>query len=134
VEGAFDVRVDVELRLLDGRANTGTGGQMDDGVKTAHIERFSHEQRIGDVTFAKLHLGAERSQVFTFDGRVVVVVDVVDDGDLARFVAKQPFDGMGADEAGAASDKNVHERRMGRRGFRPPKASINDQRTDNCKT
>ena len=122
VESALDVRVDVELWLLDGGAHAGAGGQMDDGVKMALVEDFGHKKWVGDVSLAEFDLGAERLEIFALDGGVVVVVEAVEDGDLARVVTEQALDSVGADKSSPSSDKNVHE------------AGIYRQGQDKCKT
>lgn len=81
--GADDVDVAIEGRLGEGGADAGAGGEVDDEVEFSGGEYFVEQRAVADVAFDQRVGGVAevRGDVFAFDARVVVVVEVVEDGD-----------------------------------------------------
>lgn len=109
VEGAFDVDVDVEFRCLNGGADTGARGQVDDGIGLKVGDGGGDEGRVGQLAFIHGHAVLKAADVGAFDGGVVVGVEAVENGDAIRAIAQQALHGVRADESGTASDENFHD-------------------------
>ena len=85
---------------------------MDDTVELVSGEGALDEHGVADVAFDELDVSEEPGDVAAFDGGVVVVVEVIEDGDFVP-VAEERLDEMRADEAGATGDEKMRGRGVG---------------------
>ena len=123
-----DVAFNVAVRVLDGVAHAGLGGQVDNPVEPVFAEAGFHcgavcqvgaDEGVGAAGFGGG--GFQLLQPRFFQGGVVVVVDAVE-ADHAVAAFEQPLGGVKADEAGVTGDEYVHNLRSvcsaGKRYFR----------------
>ncbi len=103
VESALDVGVYIELRLLDGRADPGTGGQVNHRVILPLCESPLNDFWIPQVTFHEgdtiLHCG----DVVPLDVGGVIVIEVVKNANFGP-LGEQTLDRVGSDETCAAGN------------------------------
>ena len=117
VEVADDVRFDVGARVLDGVAHPGLGGEVDHDAETVVREqgrhpRFAREIHLGEL---EARVVVEDDQALLFEGRVVVVVQVVHADDAAAFV-EEALGEVEADETGGAGDEDGFVQEIGHWG------------------
>lgn len=103
---ADDVAVDVCVRVLDGVAHPGLGGQVHDTVKALLSKQPGHAFAVGNVQFdeAETWLALQTRETVMLELRRVVVVEVVKTDHLVASRQQQLAD-MHADEAGSAGDE-----------------------------
>ncbi len=49
VKSPVDIGGEIQLRILNGRADSGTGGDVEDGIEVAVCEEFSEQSSIADI-------------------------------------------------------------------------------------
>ena len=104
-----DVAVDVGERVFDGIAHAGLGGKIHHALRLVGGETRFHGLAVGNINtqVSVVRMVGVTGQTGFLDGRVVVVVVVVDADDA--IAAIQQAQGKGrADETGSASDEYLH--------------------------
>jgi hypothetical protein len=96
--------------VLDGVADGGHGGEVDDGFGLVLLEDSEEDVVVAEVGFeeGEVLMGKDVAEVAVFVGAVVVGVEVVEADDLVAS-AEQGFGESGTDETGGAGDENFHE-------------------------
>lgn len=107
VEGAIDIGGEIELGLPDRGPDPGSGGEVNDGVEFAPFKDAVDEVGITNVSFDHLYSIKKARDVEALDFGIIVVVEVVDDGDLVSLIQKG-LDEVGSDKASSAGDQVVH--------------------------
>jgi len=80
VVGAADINVGIEERLSNGGTHTGAGGEVNDSVEAVALEERTERGKVADVGLDEAHTCGEGRDVSAFEGGVVEVVKVVEDG------------------------------------------------------
>ena len=106
---ADDVGLHVGVRILQRVAHAGLRGEVDDGVEVALLEQVLHHHAVGDVVLeeAEVGVGLELFQPRQLQGRVVVVVEVVDADDFVAALQQDLCD-VHADKPGGAGEQDFH--------------------------
>ena len=108
---ANDIALDVGKRVLDGVAHTGLRSEIHHSLRSMRSERIFDSFFVGQINTQVnviLMIGMSSQSRF-FDGRVVVVVVIVDANDgIAAF--QQSHGEIGADKAGRAGDEDFQLR------------------------
>jgi len=109
VHEADEVGVDVGVRILEGIADTGLGGEMDDALGFLGGEEVFDRGSIGEVEAVEAEVGVtgEAGEAGFLEADVVVVVEVVETDDLIA-AGEEFFGRVVADEAGGAGDEDAH--------------------------
>jgi hypothetical protein len=102
---AYQVRVDVGVRVLERVAHPCLRREVHDDDGTHLSEQLRHGLAVGDVQLAEgeARPAVQQLQPRPLQARVVVVVHAVDADDLAAF-GQQPLAQVVADEAGGTRD------------------------------
>ncbi len=82
VERAGDVRVDVELWLLDRRAHSRARGEVDDGVEFALVENALNRGLVAEIRLVNADRIFHRAEICALDSRVVEIVEIVENADF----------------------------------------------------
>lgn len=107
VEGALNVGINVEFWSLDAGTDPRTSGEVNDGIIATRGEGLLDESWIPQVSLMQGDAVTDGTNVFPLDGRIVVVVEAVENASLMA-LAEETFDSMGADESGTAGDEDFH--------------------------
>ena len=91
VKSAVYIGGEVELGRLNGRSYAGAGGEVNDGIEAAFGEGAFDEDGITNVAFDDGDLVLEAGDVQPLDAGVIVVVEIINDGDLV-FLCEERFD------------------------------------------
>ena len=123
---ADDVALDIDVRILDRIAHARLRRQVDDDVEPILFKQFLDQIAIGDaaadegvtgmpgraghdVCFRGRVLGVDLAEAIFLQCGIVVVVEIVEADDVDGIGAvEETEDEVGADEAGAAGNQNVH--------------------------
>jgi hypothetical protein len=108
--GAADVNTGVEKRLLDGGTDAGTSGDVDDSVEPICLKEGASGGGVTDVGFDEAGAASKEGDVAAFEGGVVVVVEVIEDGEVVA-AGEEAFGNVRSDEPGTASEEDIHEDR-----------------------
>jgi hypothetical protein len=111
VQEAAEVGLAIGVRMGDGVAHPGLGGQVHHAVEALGREQRLHPGAVGHVQAleAKARLRRQPGQPGLLERRVVVVVEVVDADHLVA-ARQQALGHVHADEAGRAGDQDFHGR------------------------
>lgn len=107
VKGAIDVGGEVEFGRLDRGPHPGAGCEVDDCVKVTFCKGALNEDGVTNISLDNGDLILKAGNIKPLDLGAVVVVKVVDDGDLMSLCEKS-LDKMGTDESSSSRDKIVH--------------------------
>ena len=79
-----DINIVIEHRISDGRANAGTGGQMNDYIKRI-IDDIIHRAAVADISFDELEVPVLQRicYVTAFNLGVVKGIEIIDSDDVA---------------------------------------------------
>ena len=112
VEEAGEVGLAVGLRVLDGVAHPGLGGQVDDAVEALAREKRVQPGTVGDVEplEREARLRPQARQARFLQRRLVIGIEVVDAHDRVA-ARQQPLGDVHSDEAGGAGDQDFHAAR-----------------------
>ena len=93
--------------MLQRMAHPGLRGEVDHLAGAGAFEHRRHRRRVGQVDAVEFEVlvGPQSRQARLFQGRVVVVVEVVDP-DHPMALGQQALADMHADEAGGAGDQD----------------------------
>ena len=114
VPGAGDIRVDVKLRVFDGRSHSSPRAEMHDRVEFSSMHDARDGTSIAQVGLVELNIATKSSDVRVLDGWVVEVVEVIEDRNGVA-EGETFFDEVGADKTSAASHENIHPRTLSAR-------------------
>ena len=78
IVSADDVRIDVKARLLDRRADSGPGGEMDDAFVTASRDDAVHGGRLAYIRFVDMDPVLDGTEVGPLDAGVIIIVEFVE--------------------------------------------------------
>ena len=106
VEGAVDVGGEVEGGVLDGGANAGAGGEVDDGVEGSFGEEAVDGGAVAEVAFDDAGVVLEGGDVGALDGGVVVVVEFIEHGDVGT-LGEEALDGVRANKSGPTGNEDI---------------------------
>ena len=82
MQRAVDIRVVIELRMLNRRANARARGQMRDGFKLFGMKQISHRGAVAEIEMVNRHIFGNGGNVCMLDLRIVKIVEVIEDRDL----------------------------------------------------
>ena len=103
VVGAVDVGCVVKFGIRNRRSYAGTGSEVDDLIEFVLIKGFFDEGFVSDVALDDLNMIAYFGDVMSFDGWIVVVVKVVEDGYFMPLL-DEVLSQMGSDESGTSGN------------------------------
>src|SRR4030095_16235806 len=109
MQSASDVRVVVELRLLNRWPNSSARSEMKNRVEVFLLKNVRDFSSIAKIDIVHGNLLLNGGNVPSFDLRIVIIVKVVEDRDVV-IIREQSLDQMGADKPRAAGDENFHRR------------------------
>ena len=107
MEGSRDVRVDIELRIEDGRAHSCPCRQMNDRVGLDTPEEFMNRLPLTEVNLDTLHGGGKCSGIGPLDDRIIEVVKVIDHRDIMTGI-QEFLNHMGSDKTYSPCDNDLH--------------------------
>ena len=81
---------------------------MDDGIEPSFREGFGGGRGVAKITLDHADAVADEANVLALDGRIIEVVEAVQDRNLGALPAEQTLDGVGSNEAGSACDQDSH--------------------------
>ena len=104
---ADDVGVDIALGVFEAVADPGLGPEVDDAARGVGGEQGGHARAVGEIegVVAIARFGQQAVEPRLFQGRVVIVVEVVD-ADHRLPAGQQAAGGVEADEAGRSGDED----------------------------
>src|ERR1043166_559741 len=106
VHSAVDVCFSVKTRLSERRPYAGARGKMNYAIKSLVVECFLQSVKIANVCLdqAIVRVGEVLSNVCALNGRVIEIIEVIDDRYTPVTFGQQPIDKVRPDESGAAGD------------------------------
>ena len=109
VEVAHQVGIGVGVRVVQRVAHPGLGGQMNDARKAPLGKECRHAAAVSQIQLleAEIAMRGETGQTRLLEAHLVVVVQVVDAGDLMTG-GQQPLGHMVSDKAGRAGEQYLH--------------------------
>ena len=115
VVGPCDIGIDIELRVLYGGPHACTGCNMNDRIEMALCNKGINPAAIPNIAFLNTHIPTKPRNVSALDGRVVVVVEIVNQHDFVP-VCEQAGANVGTDKSGTAGHQYLHCHTLARKG------------------
>ena len=81
MESSVDIGCQVNLRALNGRPYTGSGGEMGHGVGPLRSKCAQNSVFISNIDGMETNVSENRSQISSFNLGVVKVIEIIDDRD-----------------------------------------------------
>src|SRR4030095_911834 len=104
---ATDIRLVINLRVLNRWASARASSQMHDRLKFFAMKHVPHRRAVAKIDMVNRQVFSNGSNVRVLDLRIVKIIEVVEDGD---FVASRQelLDKMRPNKTSAARDENSH--------------------------
>src|SRR5947199_5663875 len=102
-----DIRVAIELRVLNRGSNTRARSQMGDCIHFLAVKQVSHRRAVAKIDVADGYVLGKTGDVSLLDPRIVKIIEIVEDDHVVPS-RQQLLDKMRSDETRAACDQDSH--------------------------